>query len=161
MPGYKGHLIGGTTTFFLVNHAVNKIPAHKPFTFDEFFFYFLLCLLGSLFPDIDTKSFGQKIFYILLALLIIFAIGSNRWPLLSMLSLVSLFPLLVNHRGIIHRVWFVIFVPLIIPIIVLHNYPKLAHSSFIAYAFFVAGALSHLALDYCSFQLIKKILFRK
>ena len=90
----------------------------------------------------------KKIFYVLLAIIIIAAIIMQQWSLLSVLSLISVFPLLVNHRGIIHTVWFVALAPLAIPLIIQYNSPSLAEASWLAYLYFVAGGLSHLFLDY-------------
>ena len=164
MPGYKGHLIGGlavyaivyqTTTNPAVNSALQKIFHFNPFHYSgngDMRLYaiamsFACCLLGSLFPDVDTKSVGQKLFYYIMAGIITFTVIKKQWGLLSALSLISLFPLLVNHRGIIHTIWFVTLAPLVVPLIVSHNHPALALLCWQAYVYFVTGALSHLILD--------------
>lgn len=160
MPTYKGHLIGGAATFTAIHLVTTKVLAHPSPPPKQIFFTLAICLLGSLFPDIDTKSFGQKLFYYLLTVMILAAIFAQQWALLSILSLISVFPLLVNHRGIIHTIWFVTFAPLAIPLIIQYNNPQLAKAAWIAYLYFIIGALSHLLLDYGFWRTMKQ-LFRK
>lgn len=160
MPGYKGHLAGGTATFFLIYYSATKVFANTTYNNKEIVLAFVFCLLGSLFPDIDTKSFGQKIFYSLLAIPIALAIAMQEWRLLASLSVISLFPLLVNHRGIIHTVWFVTLAPLSIPFVIGYKSPQFGHGTWLIYIYFVAGALSHLILDYGLLKVIKRT-FRK
>jgi hypothetical protein len=57
MPGYRGHLVGGTVAFALVCVITNP-----PFSAIGRSELLLLTCLGSLFPDIDTKSRGQRYF---------------------------------------------------------------------------------------------------
>ena len=79
----------------------------------------------------------------------------KNWIFLSILSILAFVPILANHRQLTHRAWFIVFVPLL-PIILTSNLNK-AHSKelFIAYLFFVAGALSHLILDFGFFRVFK------
>ena len=156
MPTYKGHLAGGAATFVAIHYISTKIFLTPPPTPKQIFFTCAFCLLGSIFPDIDTKSFGQKIFYTLLTVIIITAIIAQQWGLLSVLSLISVFPLLVNHRGVIHTVWFVTLAPLAIPLLIHYNSPELSQTAWLAYLYFLAGALSHLALDYEPWRKIRR-----
>jgi len=147
MSSYKGHLLGGFTTFLIVQQVSTTMFAQPRLGTKEILFAVSFCLLGSLFPDIDIKSFGQKIFYNLLAVLLLAAILAHQWGLLSVLSLISIFPLLVKHRGIIHTVGFVMLVPVALPLIIQYNSPGLAHMAWLCYLYFTTGALSHLLLD--------------
>jgi len=142
MPGYKKHLIGGLAAFAVVHTVLQK-----PLTPNNLLVPFTCSLLGSLFPDVDTKSVGQKLFYYIMAGLTAFTVFKRWWGVLSATSLISLFPLLVNHRGIIHTIWFVTLVPLAGPIIIAYSAPHFASLCWNAYIYFVAGALSHLLLD--------------
>jgi hypothetical protein len=66
MPSYRVHLIGGFLTYLAVLQGIKHMDI-SGFVIAQ---GLLFCLLGALFPDIDVKSKGQKIFYsILLCLL--------------------------------------------------------------------------------------------
>jgi len=168
MAGYIGHLAGGTVTFLAIYSITTKLGAATPYTPKVFCIAFLCCLLGSLFPDIDIKSVGQRIFYTVLTILIVMAILTQQWPLLALLSLLSAFPLLVNHRGIIHTVSFIMLAPLLVASIVrygnlsLGRYDALlsalfGNSLWLIYGYFVAGAVSHLLLDYGVKKTMKRL----
>jgi len=62
MPGYKGHLVGGTVAYGLLFFGLVGVVVKQPsmLTAGE---WLLFALAGSLFPDIDIKSKGQKYFY--------------------------------------------------------------------------------------------------
>ncbi len=106
------------------------------------------CTIGGLFPDIDTHSKGQKIFYIILAASIAWAIMTESYILLSMLSVCAIIPPLLKHRGITHTTPFIIFIPLLIPVLVNTQEVIPARTAVRLYLFFVGGALTHLLLDY-------------
>jgi len=156
MPGYQGHLAGGTATFFLMYYSTTKVLSLPGYNEKELALAFAFCILGSLFPDIDTKSFGQKIFYFFLAIIILLSIINGHTKLLVPLSLISVFPLLVNHRGIIHTVWFVTLAPLSIPFVMGYSSPQFTKITWLIYSYFVVGALSHLLLDYGFLRLLKR-----
>ena len=152
MAGYRGHVAGGVVTCFIAHFiadtiftkffiSIHNVPKHLAIAF-------IFCILGSLFPDIDVKSVGQRIFYTLMTVAIFFSIFHHKWEALVALSLVSPFPLLVNHRGIIHTIWFVSLAPLCIPLLMKQTNPSWVLQSWIAYYYFVSGALSHLLIDF-------------
>ena len=147
MPNYKGHLVGGCAAFVIVYIMAIQVFGQPTYSKEQFLSYGALCLLGSLFPDIDTKSKGQRIYYMGLALMIIWAILFKQWNILAILSLLSLLPLLVSHRGIFHHAWFVVLAPLVVPLMLAYNNPSFSTPSIMAYTYFVTGALSHLILD--------------
>lgn len=153
MATYKGHIVGGIVVFFLAHYATKKFFA--PLPTKEVFTLFLACILGSLFPDIDTKSVGQRIFYTLLIIPITVAIIYKQFLFLALLSLVSLFPILINHRGVTHSVWFISLTPLCIPLFMQQLNPHLTTVSWFIYGYFTAGALSHLFLDYGFLKTLK------
>ena len=59
MPGFRGHLIGGTVTYLAILQCIKSMQPSIPVIISGFIF----CIIGSLFPDIDIKSKGQKLFY--------------------------------------------------------------------------------------------------
>ena len=158
MSSYKGHIAGGIVAGTLLYAATIKLSLSPTYGKNDFFFAFIALVLGSLFPDIDTKSIGQKIFYTLLVIPMAFAIISSYWTLLASLSALSMFPILVNHRGIIHSFWFVTLFPLLIPVLTYQINPNYSDLSWLAYSYFVTGALSHLVLDNGIIKTFKKLL---
>lgn len=143
MPGYRGHLMGGTAVYLVILHCIQSYNPSFSYALQGLFF----CLIGALFPDVDIKSKGQKLFYIfVLAALVVF-LWYNRLDLFIALSLLSVVPLLVRHRGIFHKVWFLIFLS-ISTALMIGSY----HSDYSSWAmhnalFFLAGALSHVFFD--------------
>lgn len=143
MPGYRGHLVGGAVVyapmFFIFHSYATPMVA---------VLWFALAIAGALFPDIDTKSKGQKWFYRIMFFVLIGLLLLRRFALFTVFSLMAGFPLIVNHRGLFHRLWFVVLVPLV----VVATFDCYKVTSFddalIASLFFIAGAVSHLVLDF-------------
>lgn len=143
MPNYKTHLFGGFVTYLLLFYIlINQNPSIL--TSVQWLF---CCLIGSLFPDIDTKSKIQKLFYT--ALLITFTIlaFNNQTEIMISLSFLGLIPIVVKHRGIFHKAWFLSFISLSILFVSHLYFPKSLNDIFISLTFFTIGAFSHLYLD--------------
>ena len=151
MPKYKTHLAGGFITFLVVLIIWSSIQSLKfgsNFHISHLFLYLGSCLLGSLFPDIDTKSLIQKYVYFFTFFVIVITILLKQWMLASFLGVIAFIPILVNHRKLTHRKWFVVVIPLSVPILTFHYNQALIYPVFTAYLFFLAGAFSHLLLDF-------------
>lgn len=143
MSGYKGHLVGGTVAFFVVLLLMGAYCTHL----QTAFMWLVFCLAGSLFPDIDVKSKGQKYFYWVVVGLMLLTIVQQRYDLLAIISILSAVPMLVKHRGLFHEPWFLITLPLIVWCAIGAMMPHAADRFFIYALFFIGGALSHLILD--------------
>ncbi len=152
MPGYKGHLVGGTVAFGVVFLAAHLI---KPtwLTIAEWAGF---ALMGSLFPDIDIKSKGQKLFYWCVLFIFSVLLIQARFQLLSFLSILAIIPMLTQHRGLFHCLWFIVGMPIVLALLVSNCSPKYASPIFFDTLFFIAGAISHLWLDMGFKQMIKK-----
>lgn len=151
MPGYKAHMAVGTVVFVALLVILSSFVLYKTHISCLFFLeIFGVTLLGSLFPDIDTKSKGQLLFYQIVMLLTLFLMFYQKWQLSAIFLGVSLLPLLVHHRGLFHKLWFigVVGAAILYGTLVLR-----ADGDYYAYApalFFMAGAYSHILLDrYC------------
>lgn len=144
MPNYKGHIRGGFAAFALV--ILVTLPQQHPsaLTMLE---WLLFAIAGSLFPDVDIKSKGQKYFYRIMLLLFVLLAITHRYKQLAIISIFALLPVLVKHRGIFHQIWFVILVPLAAWYVISSQYPLLTVPLFFNVLFFISGALSHLLLD--------------
>lgn len=144
MAHYRGHLWGGFIAFALV--VMFAIPHYHPSAI-TMFEWLLFAIAGSLFPDVDIKSKGQYYFYRLVLLLFILLGLMHQYRTLAIISILSLTPLLVKHRGIFHQLWFVIAIPIAIWYFVSLQFPLLNGAVLMNVIFFIAGAISHLVLD--------------
>jgi uncharacterized membrane protein YhhN len=160
MPGYKGHLIGGIIAFGLLLCALMTVILKQPsmLTAGE---WLLFALAGSLFPDIDIKSKGQKYFYYGVFLFFIVLVVRQCFEMLCCFSFIIITPMLARHRGIFHSPRFVITIPLIFWIFISISIPRISYQLFFNMLFFIVGALSHLWLDFGARQMILRLLTRK
>lgn len=144
MAQFKGHLVGGFVVWLLVG-LVAFSYAQSPITA----LVWLLCALaGALFPDIDIKSKGQKLFYFALIPLYIFLLLKGFVLLALLLALAAFMPLISRHRGLFHSWWFLIIMPSSIALAIISYFPALKIQVLFSLLFFVAGAFSHLLLDF-------------
>jgi|SRR5579872_3439636 hypothetical protein len=146
MPGYKGHLIGGAVAFCITLVIVSYFYQCQP-TPIALAEWLGFCLAGSLFPDIDTKSKGQKYFYRGVLLALIFLAYKKQFDILAWVCIVSITPMLVKHRGLFHRIWFLIGMPLLLWYMICIEFPCYRAQLFFDVIFFIAGSLSHVWLD--------------
>jgi membrane-bound metal-dependent hydrolase YbcI (DUF457 family) len=163
MPKYKTHLAGGFITFILVVFALQFFISRQALgiSIPNSILYLFFCLLGALFPDIDTKSRIQKLLYYPLFLAIIVAILLKNWLLLSVLAIIAMIPILSNHRHLTHRIWFVILIPFCVTSLIIMNLNKQSNILIMnCYLFFVSGAISHLLLDFGLKNLFRRINLR-
>ena len=143
MPNYKKHLVGGSVAYVILLFLLRST---KPslITAGE---WLIFSLAGSLFPDIDIKSRGQKYFYRIVMLLFILLSVQKQFELLAGCSILAIVPMLVRHRGIFHRWWFIILISMAIWTTISIATPALSRPVFFDLLFFIAGAISHLWLD--------------
>ena len=144
MPNYKGHLTGGLIIALI---CVYIATLWMPLSIGLILQLLLCALFGSLFPDIDTKSQGQLLSYRILAVVLVVLIMQQRMAVALACSVVGIVPLVVHHRGLFHRVWFItalcvsvvlyawLYIPFSAATVALHTF------------FFFIGALSHIWLD--------------
>lgn len=147
MPGYRGHIAGGV--FFGVMGVVGAVMmgflARDPV---QILALIGFCLLGGMFPDVDTDSKGQKLFYSILICVDLGLIYYRMYMWAAWLGLFSMLPAIGHHRGWTHTWWAMLVVPLpiiIIPALLLDGQSLLPFFRF--YAAFVLGYFSHLLLD--------------
>lgn len=144
MPGYKAHLVGGAFTYAITYFTITHYIKATPIVAIQ---WAIICLLGSLFPDIDIKSKGQGIFYRLLTLFLIYLAYRQLWQLFVVMSFLALLPLLSRHRGLFHKLWFVSGVPFVVAFVVWTSFPCYTVLLFSSALFFAVGAVSHIVLD--------------
>ncbi|SKA66543.1 metal-dependent hydrolase [Desulfobaculum bizertense] len=148
MPGYKEHLTGGAATAggSLLIACLALPVALKP-NLPEGLALFSICVLMSLFPDVDTDSKGQRWFYSILVVVDLALMWFGKYHWAAILGLVAMFPALDHHRGWTHTWWAMLLVPL--PIILFPVFflamdwqPMVPY-----YVAAVLGYFSHLFLD--------------
>jgi hypothetical protein len=144
MPGYQGHIVGGAATFCGVALLVSKTYPPTPITALQ---WFLLTIVGALFPDVDIKSKGQGIFYRIIVLCLILLYLQKNWHLFAATSFLAMIPLLVRHRGLFHELWFVVVVPFALAYFTMQSFPACKTMLLLDAVFFAAGAVSHIILD--------------
>ena len=144
MPSYRGHVAAGCCvyvgTFFVARDAMHCLPVH-------WVELLIFTIIGSLFPDVDTKSKGQQLVYALSFLLIILLIAQSYTLAALAISLCCFLPLLGKHRGIFHDPLFLMCGIGCACIILLQNFPHYKMRILYDTLFFVCGVASHIALD--------------
>ena|SRR3990167_81970 len=145
MPNYKTHLVGGVVTFCIILLLIfSSISGLKIATL---FQYLSSCLIGSLFPDVDTKSKIQKLFYTVLLCIFIITLVQGSFTIFVILTFIGILPLIVHHRGLFHKPLFIASIALIAVLICCLYAPKLQYHLCLNLLFFVSGAFSHIILD--------------
>lgn len=147
MPGYKGHLLGGF--FFAVMGLVGAVLlgwlGGDPLIAAGLIGF---CLLGALFPDVDTDSKGQRLYYVVFAAVDLGLIIRHYYMWSAWLGFFAMLPAIGSHRGWTHTWWAMLLVPLpilIMPLILLGAEAVVGFLPF--YVAYVIGYFSHLLLD--------------
>ncbi|MDQ3123722.1 MAG: metal-dependent hydrolase [bacterium] len=154
MAGYKGHTFGAA--FFVVMYVL--VIALAPFSLFASSVGLLsneqtlagLMIVGMLFglwPDIDTNSRGQDIFFAVAFITDIALIWAGRLEAAAYLGLLAMTPIVGKHRGWTHSRIAMILVPLpivLIPYVYNHNNMTVA---ILFYGAAITGYFSHLFLD--------------
>lgn len=144
MPGYRAHLVGGIALFGITIYLLRSFCG-SVFVGAE---WLIFALVGSLFPDLDTKSKGQGIFYkILLIALIILAI-QRKFLIMAFLGVAAVIPIVARHRGLFHSLAFIIVFAGSVGLTVLFYAPEYKYVVMFDAIFFIVGAISHLFLDF-------------
>jgi membrane-bound metal-dependent hydrolase YbcI (DUF457 family) len=154
MAGYKGHIGGGIALGAVYAGALHFVPYERFIemagllhNWQALAAVFVLSVLFALFPDIDTNSKGQDIFYALALTVNIMLIWSGNIQAAAYLGLVAMLPIVGKHRGWTHSKLAMLAIPLPILIVpYLYNEHALAASSLL-YGAAVIGYFSHLLLD--------------
>lgn len=109
--------------------------------------YVAVGVMFSVWPDVDIKSLGQKLFFTMFLSADIYLIYIKDFKTAAYLGLIALLPILSRHRGWTHSKLAMVLVPL--PILL---YPMFqTHSiTFVNLPYYIAavvGYFSHLLFD--------------
>jgi uncharacterized metal-binding protein len=101
---FKGHSIGGVVTASSITGVAMFLGKLKELSLFEPNFLILWGITYgfSLYPDVDTKSTPQKIYFRILFVLCSFLIYFKMFEICSVVLLFSTLPLLFKHRGFTH-----------------------------------------------------------
>jgi hypothetical protein len=125
MSNYKGHIAGGAVTGIVYAAVVTggiygHIDVASYGTYADWAFPAILIVISVLFglwPDIDTNSKGQDIFFSGMFVLDIYLIATGAYKLAAFLGLLAMLPIMGKHRGWTHTRLAMLLVPL--PILLL------------------------------------------
>ena len=148
MPGYKGHITGSLVAGGIAAAAAVILGYHFKVTPERIALLAGFCLLGGMFPDVDTDSKGQNLFYGLLIVVDGALIYFHHYSWSAWLGLFAMLPALGHHRGWTHTWWAMLVVGapiVVIPVMVLGKTSYTHYLPF--YVAFTVGYFSHLALD--------------
>lgn len=150
---YKGHLTVGFICFCSLIISLFLSPLHQTVYFKDMPLWFIVCLFGSLAPDLDHRhskihewSYIGSIFCG--CAIYFFTREVYQAMIITMLLLLIVFLLSrLKHRGITHHaLGFIIFTILVYMAFHLMDFT----SPFIITMFGAVGYLSHFAFDYIS-----------
>jgi membrane-bound metal-dependent hydrolase YbcI (DUF457 family) len=108
---------------------------------------FVLTLLFALWPDVDTDSKGQNLFYGLFFTADLFLIVTEQFKEAAYLGLFALLPALGHHRGWTHTWWAMLLIPSPLLVLPYLHVPERPLVGLPFYGAAVVGYLSHLAMD--------------
>lgn len=154
MANYKGHIAGGAAACTAYVMCVSALPgsfiAQTGGLFSDWQFLaglFIVAMLFALWPDIDTNSKGQDIFFTAGFLLDIVLIWQGYIEAAAYLGLLAMTPIIGKHRGWTHSKWAMVLVPLPIVLVSYLYRETVVVTTLIIYGAAVAGYFSHLLLD--------------
>jgi len=157
MAGYRGHIVGavictgvyvaGATFLASQDHDLVHQAQHILSGWQTVVGLMIIGILFGLWPDIDTNSVGQNIFFGIAFLADIILIATGRIEAAAYLGLLAMTPIIGHHRGWTHSFPAMVLVPLPIVIVPYINNQTILPLSLIVYGAAVAGYFSHLLLD--------------
>ncbi|HSH18502.1 MAG TPA: metal-dependent hydrolase [Candidatus Saccharimonadales bacterium] len=154
MPGYKGHITGAIACNAAYVGAVTATPSsllnstHNMVSDLQLLIgLFVIAVLFGLFPDIDTNSKGQNIFYGVALAADIMLILDGRMEAAAFLGLLAMLPVVGKHRGWTHSKPAMLLIPAPIVVIPYFYNPAILDTALLIYGAAVTGYFSHLLFD--------------
>ena len=154
MANWRGHVGGGIVLGGVFAAALSFVPVERYaeaagvlHDWQAMAAILVLSTLFALFPDVDTNSKGQNIFFGLALGVDILLIWSGNIQAAAYLGLVAMLPVVGKHRGWTHSKWAMLLVPLPILIVPYLYNEEMLRASAVYYGAAVAGYFSHLLLD--------------
>ena len=138
MSMFREHWIGGLvayTSFFAISLATTLIgffAFRQPIDWNptvsleplNIAACFVIAVLSGLWPDVDTKSKSQQIFYRIFIIFNVVLIYMEHYAISAFFGLFAMLPLIGNHRGWTHSKLTMLLLPavfLILPMVYSHR----------------------------------------
>jgi membrane-bound metal-dependent hydrolase YbcI (DUF457 family) len=155
MAGYRGHITGavlfGLTYIGILTFALSIDLWHYRGAmlqgWQHITALLVLSTLFGLWPDIDTNSKGQDLFFGAVFVLDILLVVNRYFEAAAYLGLVAMLPILGKHRGWTHSKLAMILVPLPIGLVPYWADNASWQPALIYYGAAVVGYFSHLFFD--------------
>lgn len=164
MAGYRGHIAGATVFFIgylgLLIYLYSMNQAYQQFSTLELWGYpvamFALALMFGLWPDVDTNSKGQDIFYAIFLVADLFLIATRHFEEAAYLGLFALLPVVSRHRGWTHSWWAMLLIPSPLLVLPYVQFPDRPLAGLPFYGAAVVGYFSHLVLDGVAWRALRR-----
>ena len=154
MANYKGHVAGGFVTACAYAAAVSFTPLQQLAeasdllqSWQSLAAVIVIGVLFGLFPDVDTNSKAQDLFFWIAFPLNILLLATGNIQAAAYLGLIAMLPIVGHHRGWTHSKWAMFIVPLPIFIVPYLYNQDLLVVALVYYGAAVVGYFSHLLLD--------------
>lgn len=154
MAGYKGHIAGGLASGVTYVGAISVLPGALYAktggllsSWQLLAAMFVMSMLFALWPDIDTNSKGQDIFFGIGFSLDILLIWQGYIEAAAFLGLLAMTPIIGKHRGWTHSKLAMLLIPLPIVIVPYAYKSSVLTTCVLLYGAAVSGYFSHLLLD--------------
>ncbi len=154
MANYKGHVAGGALLGGVYYACIFYLPIQQFAetagllqNWQAIFAIFVISMLFGLFPDVDTNSKAQDLFFAIAFPLDILLLWTGSIQAAAYLGLIAMLPVVGKHRGWTHKKWAMIAVPLPILLIPYLYNDAVLSISVVYYGAAVSGYFSHLLFD--------------
>lgn len=154
MANYKGHLVGAVVVNAGYVGALRLLPpdviAETNGVLEEWQMLvglFVVAMLFGLWPDVDTNSKGQNIFFGIAFVVDVLLIWNGYLAAAAYFGLLAMTPIIGKHRGWTHGKIAMVLVPAPIALIPYLGQSSMWPAYLVFYGAAVAGYFSHLLLD--------------
>jgi membrane-bound metal-dependent hydrolase YbcI (DUF457 family) len=154
MANYKGHIVGGLVASSAFAVALYLTPIHQVaetadllYGWQSIVAVLVIGVLFGLFPDVDTNSKAQDLFFWIVFPLDILLLAIGNIQAAAYLGLIAMLPIIGHHRGWTHSKWAMFVVPLPILIVPYLYNNDLLPVALMYYGAAVFGYFSYLLLD--------------
>ena len=154
MANYKGHVLGGAlagtavaAVYYLAPGGGLPDSAILRSDWQLLLSIHVVAILFGLWPDIDTNSKAQNLFYGIAFVADVLLIINGYFAAGAILGLLAMTPIVGKHRGWTHSRWSMLLIPSPIVLVPYLASSQVGETGLLLYGAAVAGYFSHLLLD--------------
>lgn len=160
MASYRGHISGGVVAYGMGIVLLQKTYPSLRISYSTLLLWFIATMMGSLLPDCDISSKGQKLFYGSCLVIVGILLAARQHGVAAYGLSIACIPLLVGHRKIVHTLtfWIISMAALAYGVCYLLGsaiIPELVPPLF----FVLIGVSSHLFLDGYGLRRAQRLLY--